>query len=433
MQTFEKIVGFILSAFTLLTLYKTVYTVLGFLGKRLNNPTPPPSKIELERRYGVVICARNEETVISSLIDSIAKQTFPSARLHVFVCADNCTDKTAEICRALGCTVYERQDKTRARKGYALQYLFDCIQRDFGVSTFDGFFFFDADNLLKEDFIATMDGVFDEKRSGVIVGYRSTKNFDTNVISAGYGIHFYKSIMNYHRPRTMLGLNTHIAGTGFLINARLLQNGWKHVGLTEDAELTQELTAMGERIEFCEQAEFYDEQPHNFFVAWRQRLRWSKGRLIAFFVYGHKLLRGLFTQKGLRKKCSCYDVFFYNFPKSLIAAALTAIYPLTEFILSLISGAFFATFDPWGLVWLALKALASSWLSSTLINALVCIRERKRIHCSTSKLIWYTLTAYWFSMISLPVAVCSLLIRVKWKPIKHDDAKKIDDLHKPNK
>ena len=44
MQTFEKIVGFILSAFTLLTLYKTVYTVLGFLGKRLNNPTPPPQK-----------------------------------------------------------------------------------------------------------------------------------------------------------------------------------------------------------------------------------------------------------------------------------------------------------------------------------------------------------------------------------------------------
>lgn len=71
MQTFEKIVGFILSAFTLLTLYKTVYMVLGFLGKRLNNPTRPLSKIELERRYGVVICARNEETVISSLIDSI--------------------------------------------------------------------------------------------------------------------------------------------------------------------------------------------------------------------------------------------------------------------------------------------------------------------------------------------------------------------------
>lgn len=427
MQTFDKIVGILLQIFSIFTVYKVFYVILGFFSKA--KPLPPVNEnLRGTRNYAVVICARNEEKVIANLIDSIKKQTYPQDKTTVFVCADNCTDNTAELCRSLGCTVYERHEPKKARKGYALGFLFENIKRDYGIETFDGYFFFDADNLLKENFIETMDRVFDRETSDVIVGYRNTKNFDTNIISSAYGIHFYRSTMSYHRPRNRLGLNTHIAGTGYLINSKHLKDGWKHAGLTEDAEFTQQLTGDGGKIEFCEQAEFFDEQPCNFFVAWRQRMRWSKGRLIAFFKNAGRLVKGLFTNKGFQRKFSCYDIFFYNLPNALLTAFLTAIYPATNIVIAIVSGSFFSTLNLPHLLVLALTALGSTWFTSTLIGALVCIRERRHIHCPTGKLVFYVITWFWFGLVSLPVSVCALFVHVKWKPIKHSDQTNIDDL-----
>ena len=61
-----------------------------------------------QHKLAVLISARNERAVIGELIRSIQQQDYPQDKLHVFVVADNCTDDTAEICRNLGCTVFER-------------------------------------------------------------------------------------------------------------------------------------------------------------------------------------------------------------------------------------------------------------------------------------------------------------------------------------
>lgn len=67
-----------------------------------------------------------------------------------------------------------------------------------------------------------------------------------------------------------------------------------------DAQFTVHVVAKGEKIEFCEQAEFFDEQPHNFFVGWRQRMRWTKGRIFAFFTGVCGLVAGHFPTQGRR-------------------------------------------------------------------------------------------------------------------------------------
>ncbi len=425
METFNFICGIILKVFSVLTCYKVLYVIIGFLAKE--KPLPPPVENQKKHKFGIVICARNEEAVIGNLIESIRKQTYDPDKITIFVCADNCHDNTAKICRDMGCVVYERFDPKKARKGYALQFLYENIAKDYGIESFDAFISFDADNLLKEDFVETMNRVFTD-RSGVIVSYRNTKNFDTNVISAAYGIHFYRSTMTYHRPRRFLGLSTHIAGTGFLVNSRLLKDGWNCTCLTEDTEFTLKTIAKGEPIEFCEQAEFFDEQPHNFFVSWRQRMRWAKGRLFAFFARGPQLIAGIFKKRPVRKKISCYDIFFYAFPYALFSAILTAIYPITTAIISLVQGTFWGNLNFPSLALLGLKALATSYLGNVAIGALICIRERNHIHCTKGKLVFYILTWFWFSIVSLPVTIASLFMRVKWKPIKHDDTTKIEEL-----
>ena len=52
--------------------------------------------------------------------------------------------------------VYERQNKEQVGKGYALNFLLDHIDQDYSLDSFDGFFVFDADNLLKKDYISQM-------------------------------------------------------------------------------------------------------------------------------------------------------------------------------------------------------------------------------------------------------------------------------------
>jgi glycosyltransferase involved in cell wall biosynthesis len=48
-------------------------------------------------KISVIIPARNEEKNISSLLQSIANQTYPKNLLEIIVVDDNSTDKTAEI------------------------------------------------------------------------------------------------------------------------------------------------------------------------------------------------------------------------------------------------------------------------------------------------------------------------------------------------
>lgn len=44
--------------------------------------------------------------------------------------------------------MYERFNKERVGKGYAMEYLLDRINADYGWDSFDGYFIFDADNVL---------------------------------------------------------------------------------------------------------------------------------------------------------------------------------------------------------------------------------------------------------------------------------------------
>ena len=50
-------------------------------------------------KFGLCIAARNEEKVISNLLESIANQDYDKEKMTIFVVADNCTDNTAQIAR----------------------------------------------------------------------------------------------------------------------------------------------------------------------------------------------------------------------------------------------------------------------------------------------------------------------------------------------
>ena len=280
---------FIGNLLTFLVFYQYIYFIIGLFFTRKFKPA------KNKHKYGIVISARNEEKVIGNLLDSINKQDYPQELLTVFVVADNCTDNTYQIAKEKGAIVYERFDDKHKTKGYALEYLFDCIEKDYKRDSFEAYFVFDADNLLKKNYISKMNNAYDAGEK-LVTSYRNIKNIDENWITMSFAVHWLRTIRKYHRARSFLHLATNIQGTGYLFDASVVKDGWHYTSLTEDRGLTADAVSQGYRISYQDEAEFYDEQTPNWRVAYNQKLRWSKGLLINFKESGFKLFRNIFLQ-----------------------------------------------------------------------------------------------------------------------------------------
>ena len=113
------------------------YAFLFVAGVFAKQKTYPPAEQKL--RYGVIVCARNEERVIRQLVESIRKCDYPQDKLDIFVIAHNCTDGTAAAAQTGGAFVYEYSNPQERTKGYALRQIFRYIERDFGIRQYDGF------------------------------------------------------------------------------------------------------------------------------------------------------------------------------------------------------------------------------------------------------------------------------------------------------
>ena len=274
--------------FTLLYLYQGFYVVVGLVRRRWSD-RHQPAKLH---RFAAIVSARNEEAVIGELLESLRKQDYPAELLDLYVVADNCTDGTAEAARRAGAFVYERFDQSRKGKGYAMDYLFRRLAEE-GKDVYDGYFVFDADNLVDPGFVAEMNRTFDRGYDAVTC-YRNSKNFGTNWISAGYSIWFLREARFLNFPRTLLGTNCHVSGTGFLVSAQVIREngGWPFHLLTEDIQFSVDCAIQGRRIGYCDKAVVYDEQPTTFRQSWDQRLRWSKGFYQVDRAYTLPLLKG---------------------------------------------------------------------------------------------------------------------------------------------
>lgn len=393
--------------------YQFVYLAVPLFMRKKPRPAP------VLHRYGVLISARNEEAVIAQLIQSIREQTYPAELVTVFVCADNCTDRTAEAAREAGAIVFERFDSVNVGKGYALGFLLGAISREYPDAGFDGFFVFDADNVLERDYIERMNETFCEGYS-VVTGYRNSKNYGDNWISAGYSLWFLRESQYLNRSRALLGTSAAVSGTGFLFSSEMMKSsgGWRYFLLTEDIEFTAECVTSGIKIGYCEDAVLYDEQPTGFSQSVRQRLRWARGYIQVFRKYGKKLVSGIF----LRHSFSCYDMTMAILPAMFLSVAGTAVN-----LISLILNP--ADADVWLSVGMSvLRSGINVYLTFLAIGGITLLTEWKRIHAPAHKKLLHLFTFPIFMLTYVPISVAALFIRVEWKPIVHSKSRSLAEI-----
>ncbi len=399
--------------------YRDLYKVIGFFSTRKFKETPNKHK------YAILIPARNEEKVIGNLIDSIRANDYPQELITIFVVADNCTDNTAQVAREKGAVCYERFDNEHRTKGFALQFLMNNIKRDYGsVEAFEGYFLFDADNLLKQDYLARMNEAFDSGER-VVTAYRASKNFSDNWISASYAIHWLRTVRNENRARSILRLASRIQGCGCLVGSEVIPDGWNFTTLTEDRELSAAAVVKGYKISYNHEAIFYDEQPIDLKIALRQRLRWAKGHIQALVKLGGKLFINIF--KFDKMSFISFDMLTVVFPRSLETMVRKVVTFVLQTILFIMAGAAIGSYL--GLAFDAIYWVAYSYGTNILTAAYIFIIEHKRIpKMQWYKKVWFCLTFPIFDIIGRWSIFIALFTKVEWKPIPHTVATKIEEL-----
>jgi biofilm PGA synthesis N-glycosyltransferase PgaC len=257
----------------------------------LPQPTTDPKQ---PARVIAIIPAHNEEIGIAQTIDSLRRQT--QAPDHILVAADNCTDGTVEIAKAMGVEVLETWDND-ARKAGALNQGLSLVLPD--LEDQDVVLMMDADSRLNRDFVEVGMTYFEHYslRGGISGSYLAAD--DSSRIVLFQKIEYAQGLRTVHRRAGTVHV---LSGAATMVTVEALRKVaelrgssvipgvkgkvYDESSLTEDYELTIALKRLG-----------YDPRcardcivVTDVMPTWRdwtiQRLRWQRGTIETLFTYG---------------------------------------------------------------------------------------------------------------------------------------------------
>lgn len=366
-----------------------------------------------QNRFMAIIPAHNEESVVGNLVESLTKQNYPKELLDIYVIADNCTDKTAEIAKNAGAIVYERFDEKNKTKGHALKWFLNKkIEED---APYDAFCVFDADNIVHEDFIKNMNKKLCQGED-VVQGYRDIKNPTDSWISAGYAIFYWTMNRFYHLARYNLGLSPLINGTGFMVKFDVVKpTGWDTQTLTEDIEFSLKRIIAGKKLGWATDAIVYDEQPVGFKQSWSQRSRWTVGHIQCIQNYTKDLANATKEHKTLMN----FDGLLYivgSIPMFVLTLVLLGI----NFIMYIGNG-----ITTWELVENILRYLIPTFLLPIGTAIIIMLLDRKPIKPMWKGLLCYPLFLGSWLLINFK---CLFRRETSWEKIEHVRDIKINDV-----
>lgn len=243
---------------------------------KLFDKTKVITEYESKNKFAILIPARNEENVISNLLDSLNNQNYPKELYDIYVIPNNCNDKTEELSKDKAKILkYDINFKT---KGEVLKKAFSDLME------YDAFIVFDADNVVDSNFIKTMNNYLCNG-SLVVQCYRDSKNYE-NWLSYSYSIFYWLQNLYFEKINSSF-----ISGTGFMIKKEVIKKyGFNVETLTEDTEFSVFCEINKIKIDFAKEAITYDEQPTDFITSWNQRKRWTVGVVQTLKLYFKRII-----------------------------------------------------------------------------------------------------------------------------------------------
>lgn len=289
------IIGVVSFAFTV----QVIYLLLFFLPAR---KIPPAKK---QHYFALLMCAHNEEDIIAVSLRNLKHMHYPKELLRIFVIADNCTDRTAEIARKMGATVIERteEDPKKRNVGYAFQAVLPQLVADY--PEIEAFIRLDADNILHPDYVLRMNDAFDNGAE-LARGYNHATNLTQNVIAGVSGLWYIRDCRFNCQARSALGIGQMMVGGGMMFSAEIIKEfGWREVGTSEDAEFTMNMLLKKRKAVYVKDAIVYEDQPSTLTDLFKRNCRMGHGLFKLFFTHGIKC----FGKFLISLRYSLLDVF----------------------------------------------------------------------------------------------------------------------------
>lgn len=372
-----------------------------------------PYLVNKNHKFMAIIPAHNEEMVVANLIESLKNQTYDKNLYDIYVIADNCTDKTAEVARKAGAIVYERFDNAHKTKGYALQWFLK--QKIAENADYDAFFVFDADNIVDKNFIKNMNKKLCQGEE-VVQGYRDIKNPTDNWITAGYALFYWTMHRMYHLARYNIGLSPLLNGTGFMVKFDVVKpNGWETQTLTEDIEFSLKQIIQGRKLGWATDAIVYDEQPVGFKQSWSQRSRWTVGHIQCLSEYTKPLAVAVKEHKTVMN----FDGLLYMIG-SIPMFILTGVLVIINFVMYILGG--MSTPD---LIVNCIRYLLPTFLLPIFVGIIIMWLDKRPIKPMIKGLVLYPLFLGSWLLINFK---CLFIRDTKWEKIDHVRDIKIKDV-----
>lgn len=405
----------------IISMYYLCISFFGIIRKKDGKEFKP------EKTFALVVAAHDEEAVISDMVVSLNKLDYPDDMYDIFVIADNCSDNTAKKAREKGAKVYERINKEKKGKGYALEWMFSKLFKM--DKKYDAVVIFDADNLASKNFLKEMNKKLCEGYK-VVQGYLDSKNPRDSWITGSYSIAFWSTDRMFQLSRSNLGLSNQLGGTGCCFETEILKKlGWGATCLTEDLEFTCKLVLNGYKVGWAHDAVIYDEKPLTLVQSWHQRIRWMQGFSDVASRYFFKLLKSSIVNKSFTAfDCAIYSInpfmtilfsismilgfidtsvaTIHNMPSMFNTARIFEITPLKVFLF--IAAVFQYAYTPF----------------------LLALDKKLDV-----RMIWYYVIIYPIYLITwLPITIIGILKKNNkdWNHTKHTRSVDISDLEKAN-
>ncbi|OGR15815.1 MAG: hypothetical protein A2X81_08240 [Desulfobacterales bacterium GWB2_56_26] len=298
----------VLTPLILYLVLSTVY-LLGLALAYLIMRESPPGPAEPLNRFAILVPAHNEELLVGELCESLLQIDYPQEKYEIFIVADNCSDRTAEICKNYPVQVIQRNSPEHGGKGQALA----CGLRYVNLDGFDAVFMVDADNYVDPPILRELSRMLNGGERAIQC-YNAVGNRDDSWFTQL--LYVSRTIGNqlYHEAKYRLGWSSYLMGNGLCFTSELLRKkGWTAFTAGEDWEYYAQLVEDNIKIGFAANAKVFHQESRSLNQATSQRLRWSSGRFRIAKTLGFRLFVKGIRERNWQKIDASFPLLFPNY------------------------------------------------------------------------------------------------------------------------
>ncbi|AFZ44290.1 glycosyl transferase family 2 [Halothece sp. PCC 7418] len=282
--------------------------------------TPPPTLTDADLAeaplVSILVAAKNEETVITGLVESLCSLDYPKDKYEIWLIDDHSTDQTPVLLDQLA-RQYS-QLKVLHRPANAGGGKSGALNQALSLSKGEIVAVFDADAQIPTDLLRRVIPVFNQDTIGAVQVRKAIANAALNFWTKGQRAEM--ALDSYFQQRR-IGLRGigELRGNGQFVRRRALAScgKWNEQTITDDLDLTIRLHLDEWDIGFVNDPCVKEEGVTRAIALWHQRNRWAEGGYQRYLDYWRWIIR---NRMGFGKSLdlSTFLLFQYLLPTAAL-------------------------------------------------------------------------------------------------------------------